>query len=403
MKSAGLFLLAFTFLTTASLSADQPPAKQKPSKSKSKAKLTVERIYGGSEFKAKPFSAKWMDDGKSYTTLEKSVEHPAALDVVKHDAKSGDKTVLVSAGDLTASRDEPPIKIEGYDWSKNLAKVLIYANSKRVWRRNTRGDYWVFDRSGRELRKLGGEDAAPSSLMFATFSPDGSQVAYVRDRNIYVEDLRNGTIRAVTLQSSPNIINGTFDWVYEEELGLRNGFRWSPDGKHIAYWQLDTTGVREVTLVDNLAGLYPRVQRIKYPKVGQQNSAARVGVVNIATGKTRWMDVPGDPRNHYLARMEWAKNSNELLVQQLNRLQNTNRVMLTKVATGQVTKLFSERDDAWVDVQDELKWFNDGKRFTWISERDGWRHIYLADRERGELSLASKGAFDVIQLLLLDE
>ena len=139
-----------------------------------------------------------------------------------------------------------PSAIDDYAFSADRSRLLIFTNSQRVWRTNTRGDYWVLDRSSHELHKLGG-DAPPASLMHAKFAPDGLRVAYVRSNNIYVEDLRDHRITRLTSSTSPDEINGTFDWVYEEEFGLRDGFRWSPDGTMIAYWQLEHDGRSRVS------------------------------------------------------------------------------------------------------------------------------------------------------------
>ena len=364
--------------------------------------LTLERIYGTDEFKSEGYSACWLADGSAYTTLEDSPDVPEGRDVVRHDAETGESTIMVDAADLIPSGESAPLKIDGYSWSEDLSLLLVYTNSKRVWRQNTRGDYWLLDRSARQLRKLGG-DAPPSTLMFAKISPTGRHVAYVRERDIYLEDLLDGTIKRLTRADHGDVINGTFDWVYEEELRLRDGFRWSPDGKSIAYWQIDTRRVPEFPLVNNTGTLYPRINWIPYPKVGQRNPACRVGVVAIPGGKTRWIDVPGDARNHYIARMEWAESSEEVLLQRLNRLQNTNRVMLADVRTGDVKTILTERDEAWVDVHDELEWLDGGKQFTWISERDGWRHVYVVSRCGKPVTLATPGDYDVIRLLHVDE
>ncbi|MCZ6794157.1 MAG: DPP IV N-terminal domain-containing protein, partial [Planctomycetota bacterium] len=184
--------------------------------------------------------------------------------------------------------------------------------------------------------------------------------------------------------------------------GLRDGFRWSPDGSAIAYWQLDTAGVREFPLVNNTDSLYPRITRIQYPKVGEVNAAGRVGVVSVAGGPTRWLEVPGDPRNHYIARLEWV-GPGELVLQQLNRLQNTNRVMLADAGSGQVRTVFTDRDDAWIEVVDEMEWLSGGERFTWVSERDGWRHAYVVSRADGEARCVTPGDYDVTRLLRVDE
>ncbi len=364
--------------------------------------LTVKRIYDSEDFVAEEFAARWLEDKSGYMVWEKSKATPDGWDMVRHDPKTDAKTILVPAADFVPPGEKSPLKIEEHTWSKDRSRLLIFTNTKRVWRTNSRGDYWVLDRSSHELIKLGG-DAQPSSLMFAKFSPDARHVAYVRDRNIYVEELATRRITALTTNASPDIINGTFDWVYEEEFFLRNGFRWSPDGRFIAYWQLNTEGVREVPLVNNTDGLYPKTQLIKYPKTGELNSAGRIGAVEIATGQTRWMEVPGDPRNHYLFDLAWPEGSKELFLQQLNRLQNTNRVLLGDPLTGQVKTLLIDRDAAWVNAHQNLRWTADGKRFVFWSERDGWQHLYLAERKDGKLKLVTSGDYDVTGLVHVDE
>jgi len=364
--------------------------------------LSLERIFASDEFEPEKFAGRWLKDGSGYTTLEPSKGPRGGQDVVRHDPRTGKREIMVPAAHLVPPGESSPLKIEGYAFSEDQSLVLIYTQAKRVWRQNTRGDYWVLDRTSRELRRLGG-DAKPSSLMLAKFSPTERYVAYVRENNLYAEDLRDHRIIALTTSGSADVINGTFDWVYEEEFNLRDGFRWSPDGKSIAYWQLDTSGVREVFLVDDTDALYPSVRRIKYPKVGQQNSACRVGVVDVPGGKTRWLDIPGDARDHYLARMDWAAGSDAIVLQQLNRRQNTNRVMLADARTGKVRTILTERDDAWVDVHDDLKWLGGGKQFTWTSERDGWRHGYLVSRSGDDVRLVTPGEYDVIELLRVDE
>jgi dipeptidyl-peptidase-4 len=260
----------------------------------------------------------------------------------------------------------------------------------------------VLDLTSWKLQKLGGE-AGPSTLMFAKFSPDGRQVAYVCERNLYVQNLKNLRIKQLTRDRSDNIINGTSDWVYEEEFGLRDGFRWSPDSKLIAYWQFDTEGVREFHLINYTDTLYPKITTFQYPKVGEMNSACRVGVIKAGGGRTRWLKVPGDSRNHYIPKMEWAESSKEIVLQQLNRLQNTNKVMLGDVRTGRVNTILTETDEAWIDVHEDLKWLDEGKSFTWVSERDDWRHLYLVSRSGTEVKLLTPGRFDVISIQSIDE
>ena len=253
------------------------------------SRLTVQRIYGSPEFAAKPFGpSRWLGDGTAYTTLEPPAEGPGR-EIVRYDVERGGREVLVAARQLVPQGAGAPLDIEDYAWSPDGNKVLIFTATRPVWRLNTRGDYWVLDRASGALRKLGGTEAKSSTLMFAKFAPDGGRVAYVRENNLYVEDLTTGTITALTTDGSPTLINGTFDWVYEEELMdyYADGWRWSPDGRSIAFWQLNADSVKNFYLVNNTDSVYSRVIPIQYPKVGETNSAARVGVVGTAGGPTQ--------------------------------------------------------------------------------------------------------------------
>jgi len=360
---------------------------------------------------------RWQDDGSGYLALEASATKSHAEEIISYDALSGARTVKVSAEKLTPAGASAPLNVEEFSLTPDEQKVLIFTNSARVWRSNTRGDYWVLDLKTGTLRKLGGSDAKPSTLMFAKFSPDGMKVAYVRENNVYVENLGGDSkVTQLTNDGTRYIVNGTFDWVYEEELFCRDGFRWSPDSKQIAYWQLNSEGVKEMTLINNTAALYPTVTTFPYPKAGETNSAARVGVVPASGGATRWFDIAGDPRNNYLPRMEWAASSEEVIIQQLNRLQNTNLVMLGDARTGKVRPILTEKDDAWVDIawgdidwdktglgRGDAEWIDGGKRFLWASERDGWRHIFSISRDGRDVKTVTKGNYDVVSVEGVDQ
>lgn len=365
--------------------------------------LTLERIYESDEFSLQfPGAFRWMPDGNSYTKLERSTTTEGGQDLVRYEVATGSRQVLVPASRFVPEGATRPIRVEGYTWSPDGAQLLIYTNSARVWRANTRGDYWLLRVAGGSLRKLGGE-GRPSTMMFAKFSPDNSKVGYVREHNIFVEDLASGEITQLTNDGSRTTINGTFDWVYEEEFSLRDGFRWSPDSKRIAYWQLDATGIRDYLLLNTTDSLYSFTVPIQYPKAGTQNSAARVGVIPVSGGTTTWMQIEGDPRNNYIARMEWSGNSSEIVIQYLNRLQNSLQVMLADAAGGQVRTVVTERDSAWVDVVDDLRWLDTDRRFTWVSERSGWRHVYVVSRDGNTIRPVTSGNFDVDRVLQIDE
>ena len=365
--------------------------------------LTVDRIYASSEFASQPFGpARWLPPGSAYTTVEQP-DSGKGQQIVRYDAASGAREVLVTAAQLTPAGDTLAITIEDYAWSGDQSKLLIFTNSEPVWRQNTRGDFWVLDRSGGELRKLGGPEAKPSTLMFAKFSPDGGRVGYVRENDLYVENLADGSITRLTTDGSRTVINGTFDWVYEEEFGLRDGWRWSPDGNTIAFWQLTADRVRDFALINTTDSLYAQVTPIQYPKAGEENSAARVGTVPAAGGEIVWLQLEGDPRNNYPARMDWAGTSEAVAVQYLNRLQNTNRLLLGDARTGAVRTVLVDQDSTWVEVVDDLVWLDGGRRFLWLSERDGWNHAYVVSRDGGDMRLVTRGDFDVLNVAGVDE
>ena len=374
--------------------------------------LTVDRIYASAEFRSGSFGPlAWLSDGAAYTTLERSAEAKEGRDIVRYDAQTGARTILVPAARLVPPGETTPLEIEAYSWSGDGNRLLIFTNSEQVWRTNTRGDYWVLDRTTWTLKKLGGSGPA-STLMFAKFSPDGRRVGWVRygEYNLYAEDLApgGGAITKLTADGSRTTINGTFDWVYEEELGLQDGWRWSPDGQSIAYWQLDATGVRDFPLYNTTDSLYAYETLVQYPKAGETNSAARVGVVGATGGTTRWIAIPGDARNNYIARMEWAPpvgkgaGSRELVIQHMNRLQNTLHVMLADAQTGSVRTVFTEQDSAWVEQFDELRFVNGGRDILWLSERSGWTHLYLFPRTGGPPQSVTNGAWDVLGVAGVD-
>jgi len=359
-------------------------------------RLTVERIFASREFAARGAGQlRWLDDS-TYVALQANPQQNGAPELARFNARTGARDVLVQAAWLTPNGASAPLAIEDYFWSPDRKRLLVFTESERVWRENTRGDYWVLDLTSRQLRKLGG-DAPKSTLMFAKFSPDGGRVAYVRQNDLYVEDVASGAITRLTSDGSRTIINGTFDWVYEEELSLRDGFRWSPDGKSIAYWQLDASGVKDYDLINDTDSLYSFVTPVQYPKAGTTNSAGRIGVVAASGGTTKWLAIDGDPRTQYLARMDWAglANSSELLIQRMNRPQNEIDVLLADARTGTVKTILVERDSAWVDVVNDVRWLNKDQQFTWMSERNGWRRMYSVSRDGATVKALSADSMDV--------
>ncbi|HQZ95988.1 MAG TPA: S9 family peptidase [Pyrinomonadaceae bacterium] len=363
--------------------------------------LTLENIYANRTFRSKGFGpVRWMRDSKGYSTVETDKD-TGGQEIVRYDAQSGERSVLVAAKQLIPAGAQKPLGIDNYEWSDDNARMLIFTNTKKVWRYNTRGDYWVLDLKSGKLQQLG-KGLDESTLMFAKFSPDGTRVGYVSKQNIYVEDIATGKITQITADGGGNIINGTFDWVYEEELDCRDGFRWSPDGKTIAYWQSDTKNIGTFYLIDNVSDIYSKPIPLPYPKVGTKLSAVKVGVIPAAGGATKWFDIPGDPTNNYIARMEFIPNSNELMIQQLNRLQNTNKVWIGDAGKLTLNNILTETDEAFLDVHDNIRWLDGEKYFTWTSERDGWMHLYRVSRDGKEIRPITNGDFDVVNINCID-
>ena len=367
------------------------------------SRLTLDRIFASSEFQPERFGGfRWLKDGESYAKLEPSEKVKGAMDLVRYQIATDKRDVLLSAQQLSPPSETTPLAIDGYQWSADGKRALVYANSKKVWRQNTRGDYWVLDISSGKLAKLGG-DAKPATLMFAKFSPDGTKVGYVRDNDLYVENVTDGKITRLTKDGSHTMINGTSDWVNEEEFDLRDCWRWSPDSRSIAFWQFDASGIEDFLLLNNTTGLYPTVKRIPYPKTGTQNAAVRVGVVSAEGGDIRWLETPGDARNNYIVSVDWA-NPREIYLQHFNRLQNTLQVLIADAKTGTSRSILTEKDLAWVDLTlPDMQWLDGGKRFLWVSERDGWRRPYSVSSDGRDLRTLTKGSFDAMSIQSVDE
>jgi len=412
MRFAFLLVILIAFSSTRQTIADGSESPENESM------LTLEAIFKDHDYDpVKPGQIRWLEDGSGYTALETVKEYDDVdperdeegeiikwpEDIVFYNPETLDRSILITAAQLTPGGAEKALTVDDYLWSEDRSKLLIYTNSVKVWRTKSRGDYWLLDVKSGDLWQLGGDDAAESSLQFAKFSTDATRVAYVRENNIYVQQLENRNIRQLTHDASDTVINGLFDWVYEEEFHAKDGFRWSPDGTKIAYWQLDTSAAQDFLMINNTDGLYPSVIRFPYPKVGEENSAARVGVLSLESGQTVWAKLPGVAKDMYIPRMDWANGSSHILVQHVNRKQDTNHVYAVAADSGELTTVLIEQETEFLEIYDDITWLEKANAFAWISERSGWRHIHRVSGDGKTIVDLTPGEFDITEMTAIDE
>lgn len=355
--------------------------------------LTVERLFGSRDWASDLESVTWDRSAPTYTVIEDGTG-----DLYRVDAASGRRELLVRAADLTPAGARTPVDIEDYAFSPDGSKLLIYTNSVRVWRQNTKGTYYVWDFASRRLMPI---SRAPGYQQFAKFSPDGRLVGFVRDNNVFVTDLASGAERQLTRDGSADIINGTTDWVYEEELDLRDAFRFSPDSRRIAFWRFDQSAIPPFYMLDELP-LYPELMPVRYPKAGTANSSVRLGVVEIATGSTRWIEYAPSGVEAYLARMDFAGSPDSVWFLRLPRLQNRLELVIADVNSGRSRVVMTDADSAWVDVHDPV-WFDGGRQFLYLSEREGFAQLYLHRRDGTLVRKLTAGPWDVLDVYGVDE
>ncbi len=370
--------------------------------------LTLDRIYASGEFRMDYLQPlQWMSGGDAYVRVERNADGKQEL--VKYQTTTSKKEVILSNEKLIPAGKDKAIYIESFSFSADESKLIIFTNSSRVWRANTKGDYWVYDFASENLVQVGTQFPA-SSLMFAKFSRDQDYIAYVQDFNLYVEELATGEVTQLTTDGGEGIINGTFDWAYEEEFGDRDGFRWSPDGQNLAFWRLDASKTGTFYMINNTDSLYSQPIPIQYPLAGQDPSACKVGVSSKDGKGITWIPLEGSEVQNYIPAMQWI-SADELLVQQLNRHQNTLIVWLYNITTGDLSKVYTEVEKTWIDIQypdvsasnwgdNDLKMVDNNASFLRLSETDGWRHIYKVNIKTGAKTVLTPGDYDVASMLM---
>lgn len=360
----------------------------------SNQKITLDDLFIRGTFHAQSVDEmKSMNDGEHYTTL-----NGMGTRIIRHSYKTGEETDIVF--DITKIQDAPISYFQDYEFSADETKILLATNIQTQNRYSYSAQYYVWNSVTKELTAL--SDRKPQQ--FATFSPDGDRVAFVSDNNISIKNLRFGSESRITTDGEKDrIINGTSDWVYEEEFRLSKAFWWSPDSKFLAYLRFDESEVARYSLtmfagaapelVENKP--YPGIKTVKYPKAGGKNSDVKAMVYDIASRTTIPVNIE-EGKDFYIPRLDWAPNSNDLVVMRLNRQQNILDVFYANPYTGDIRPLMTENNNRYIspDFFDDFTFLSDGK-FVVNSERNGWSHLYLYDKQGFELGQITKGDFDV--------
>ncbi|MEM1044056.1 MAG: S9 family peptidase [Bacteroidota bacterium] len=417
-RSAAAFLLSGLLLLTLGYA---PAAAQQATET---AELSLESLFNSSTFRGKGFQGgRWAEAGP---VVRYTVRKPApaetggdATDLMEYNLETDTRTVLIDGSELAKPDGDGLIGIEGYQYSADRSKVLLYTDSERVWRLNTKGYYYVYDLETDTVMPV--SDRAEGFQMFAKFNPAGDQVAFVRDRNLFAVDLASGEeMQLTTGGSDGGVINGTFDWVYEEEFGLRDGFQWSPDGQHIAFFQLDETGTRDFQMTD-FTTLYPEYATFRYPKAGEVNSEIQIGVIDMTgpnMGATRFFDTDtwneGGETTEYLSLMGWTPaidGRHHVWMGRMNRDQNVLDLLYGDPASMALETVLTETSDTWIDVETgfsdldtgTLTYLDDEAHFVWRSDRTGHSHLYLYRNDGTFVRQLTGGDWDVTTFHGIDE
>ena len=357
-------------------------------------RFTLKAIFDSKTFEEKTLrQPQWMKDGVRVSYLDNAPGTERAT-VWTIDSTTGERKVLLDPAGLRVEGAEEPRPIHAYQWSPDEQRLLFPENAPARFK--PCGNLFLYDLADGAFRALTQTD---EPQYHAKFSPDGQSVGVVRSNNLWIVSVKAGSARQRTFDSAPAIYNGRLGWVYEEELGLADGWAWSPDGSQIAYLQQDESEVPEV-LLPQYDDPHAAPLRTRYPKAGDPNPRIRVGVLMLATGRTQWVDVEPcrageEPAEYYLARMQWTPKGDGLLLQRIPRLQNRIDVLLADPKTGTTRTVFTEEDPAWVDLQGDVTFIEETDQFLWLSDRDGWRHLYLYDLSGRCLRQVTSGAWDV--------
>ncbi|UCG60423.1 MAG: S9 family peptidase [Candidatus Zixiibacteriota bacterium] len=363
-----------------------------------KKQLTLEDIILSDKFDGDFLNQpRWHADSQYFTFLMTDTTD-GVTSVWRHDAETGEETIMLDGHELTRPGSEDPISLDEYCLSDDGSKILIHTDTVSVWRWSQLGRCFVYNLTTEAVQPVyEGEE----TITNVKFSPDGNMVGFVLNNDIYVKDLTSGNTCRWTHDGSEVIINGKFDWAYEEEFGCVNGWEWSPDSKKIAFWRLDQSGVPEFSWID-YNPLHQEIITIRYPKAGDPVAVPQIGVINIEADTTVWIDI-GEETDVYIPRIKWTNSSDTLSIMWLNRAQNHLELLLVDVNNGQTDIVLTETDSCYVDVHDNLIFLEGKDQLVWTSEIDGYNHIYIYTTNGQLVQQVTIGEWDVIEVYGVDE
>ena len=354
----------------------------------SQKRIKVEHITDGTFYQESVRSLNWMNDGQYYSALNNNK-------IIKYSVRTGEEVETIVDGDALE------LSIQSYSFSDDESLVLIMTDRKSIYRRSYTAIFYLYNRDSKEVKKL-----SVGRQSYATISPDNSKVAFTRDNNLFYVEVASENEVAVTSDGKFNfIINGSSDWVYEEELYITKAFDWSPDSKKIAYYRFDESNVREYNMqVWNDGALYPEDYRYKYPKAGEANSIIEIYSYEVSSGKKTKLDI-GNEKDIYIPRIYWTKDADLIAIQRLNRLQNQLDIMHVNVSDGSSRVILTDQSSTYVDFTfcDDLTYLENGRQFLFSSEKDGYKHFYLHNMDGSLVNQITKGAFEALEMVGLDQ
>ncbi len=363
--------------------------------------LKLEDIWGNPQFVAKGVAdLRPMKDGMHYTNTVAN-ETDKTTDILIYEYKTGMVTdTLVKGKWLIAGNATTPISFSDYTLSSNENKILFTTGKEQIYRHSSRADFYVYDRTTKKLTAV----SEKGKQMYAALSHDGNKAAFARDNNLFMKDFILDREVQVTFDGRKNeIINGANDWVYEEEFSFSRSFEWSPDGKRIAFYKFDESRVREFTLT-YYDSLYPREEKYKYPKAGEENSIVNIFIYDVISGKTLRAET-GSEKDQYIPRIKWTTDASQLCIMRMNRHQNKLELLLCSAVNGSTKVFYTEENKSYIDIEinDEMVFTNDKLHFIWMKPINGFTHIGYYNMSGVMEKQITSGNWDVTKFYGYDE